>query len=157
MKKSIIILNLFLCFHVRGQESINASGGVFYNNDESISYSISQVFYIQKQFSTGSITEGVQQTNKIINLKKDDYGLIDLNIELYPNPTVNYVVLDIKNQKLEEISYQLFTTNGKLICQEKIIKEKTVIEINNLVSSIYLLKVLNNNKHIKTFKIIKNN
>ena len=46
--------------------------------------------------------------------------------------------------------------NGKLIESKKVENNETSIVMSNLVPATYFLKVIQDNKEIKTFKIIKN-
>ncbi|MCF8298850.1 MAG: T9SS type A sorting domain-containing protein [Saprospiraceae bacterium] len=57
---------------------------------------------------------------------------------------------------MQTLSYQLCDINGKLIEKKKISSNETIISSINLVSGVYFLKVIDKNKEIKTFKIIKN-
>ena len=47
--------------------------------------------------------------------------------------------------------------NGRQIQKQKITLTETPIQLENLASAIYMLQVLDKNKLLKTFKIIKNN
>ena len=46
--------------------------------------------------------------------------------------------------------------NGKLLQNEKITGNQTSIAMGNLVPANYFVKVIQGNKEVKTFKIIKN-
>ena len=52
--------------------------------------------------------------------------------------------------------YELYGINGQLLENKRIITDETVISLNNLVSSAYLLKIINGDQELKSFKIIKN-
>ena len=52
-------------------------------------------------------------------------------------------------------NFQLFDMNGKLLRMEKIEGTETEIDIYKLVPAIYFLKVMQGNKELKIFKIIK--
>ena len=45
---------------------------------------------------------------------------------------------------------------GKLLRNEKITSNLTSIAMSNLVAATYFVKVIQGNKEIKTFKIVKN-
>ena len=75
---------------------------------------------------------------------------------VFPNPTTNFVVLKVEKYEVADLIYQLIDTNGRLIESKKILGEATTVDINNYPATIYFLQVLDNNKAIKTFKIIKN-
>jgi hypothetical protein len=52
--------------------------------------------------------------------------------------------------------YQLFDISGKLLESNTIVANSTTIKMEQLATGNYFLKVSQNNKEIKTFKIIKN-
>jgi hypothetical protein len=56
---------------------------------------------------------------------------------------------------VDNLSYQLYDMNGKLLQNRKVDGNETVITMGNLVPSTYFLKVTDNQKEVKTFKIIK--
>jgi hypothetical protein len=64
--------------------------------------------------------------------------------------------LKIENYEAENLRYQLYDNSGILLQDIKVEGSETSIVMNNLVPAIYFLKVIQGNKEIKTFKIIKN-
>ncbi len=90
-------------------------------------------------------------------------------ISIHPNPATDYLTLDIDDNMIEtmhassqhassqqsQLSYQLFDTKGQMISAEKITTAQTKIVTSNLAKGIYLLRVINDNEVLKTFKIIK--
>jgi hypothetical protein len=57
---------------------------------------------------------------------------------------------------IHSLSYQLFDMYGKLLETKKLDGYETNIVMSNLVPATYFVKVIQGNKEIKTFKIIKN-
>jgi hypothetical protein len=86
---------------------------------------------------------------------KETSGII-LSTSVYPNPTSNFVILQIGNYKVSDLSYQLFDLKGRQIESKNINGTETSIDLDKLIPATYFLKVIENNKEIKTFKIIKN-
>ena len=121
-----------------------------------MSYTIGQVAYITNTGAGGTVTQGVQQPYEFfilgINVNKD----ISMEMSVYPNPSVAFVNLKVVNQNLENLSYQLYDINQKLILNQKISSTETSIPMETLSSATYFLKVSDNKKVVKTFKIIKN-
>ena len=77
----------------------------------------------------------------------------EIEFEVYPNPFENKVVIDISSE-YKEGRIELYDVNGKLIKSEKVEGNRTILEIDNCESSIYLLKIcIDNQLFIK--KIIK--
>lgn len=138
------------------QQATVASGGDASGTGGTSSYTIGQVAYTNATGSNGSVNQGVQQPYEIFTLGNDHYPEIALLLTVYPNPTTTLVNLKIENHSLENLQYQLFDLNGRQIQSQKINASETQIQMENLASAIYLLNVMENNKLLKTFKIIKN-
>jgi hypothetical protein len=142
---------------LQAQQVIATSGGNASGSGGSVSYSVGQIVYTTNANSNGSVAQGVQQPYEIsvvtaIEQAKD----ISLEIMVYPNPATDYIKLNIKNYDVQNLRYQLYDINGSLIKDSKVEGNETTIVMQNLKPSIYFLKVTDNNKAIKTFKIIKN-
>lgn len=142
---------------IQAQETIAVTGGNASGSGGSVSYSYGQVVYTTNTGTNGSVAQGVQQPYEIslasgIEEEKD----IVLKCSTFPNPTTDYIQLKFENEKLNDVSYQLFNLNGKLLENKKIESNETSISMSNLVSATYFLKVMQGKKEIKIFKIIKN-
>ena len=141
----------------QAQQDVVASGGNASNTDgSSISYSVGQVFYTITLDSGVSIIQGLQQPYEISNFLGLDQVDINLSIAAYPNPTNNVLNLTVGNHDEKDLSYQLFDITGRFIENKKIESKETSIVMQNLNNSVYLLKIVQNNKDLKTFKIVKN-
>jgi len=141
---------------LQAQEAIPASGGNASDRGGTVSYSVGQVVYTTNTGTNGSVAQGVQQPYEIsvvsgIEKAKD----INLICSAYPNPTTDFLTLNVKNYDNENLSYQLFDMSGKLIENKKLTSNETTITMENRVAAIYFLKVTDNQQEIKTFKIIK--
>jgi hypothetical protein len=63
--------------------------------------------------------------------------------------------LRIDEFDISDLSYQLYDMQGKLLRNEKITSNQTRIVMSNLAPATYSVKVVQGNKEIKTFKIVK--
>jgi len=156
MKKTLFIFVVLMSFSSIAQQATVSSGGNATGIGGSVSYSVGQVAYTTQTGSTGSITQGVQQAFEIYTLGVNDFPEIKLSMSVYPNPTISTITLKVEDLSLNDLNIELFDIHGKKIQTEKIQNTNTIIELENLPSSIYFLKVESGNKTIKTFKIIKN-
>ena len=154
--KKLLIASLLLGFtQVNAQDVVATSGGNATGTNGNVSYSIGQVVYTPNTGATGSVAQGVQQPFEIqIVLGVENFN-INLQLAIYPNPTTNWLQLEVKNTEFTNLTYQMYDLNGKLIYDEKVNAENTTIKTEQLPSAIYLLKVLDSNTEVKTFKIIK--
>lgn len=162
MKKQKIFKILFLvsCFYffqtASAQQATVTSGGNATGTNGTSSYSIGQVIYSSASGTNGYVNQGVQQPFEIFTLGNDAFPEIQLLMTVYPNPTTEFVNLKIENHSLEDLQFQLLDLNGRQIQFKKIATSETQISMGNLSKAIYLLNVFEDNKVVKTFKIIKN-
>ena len=144
---------------LQAQTSIHATGGNASGSGGSANYSIGQVVYTTGTGTTGSVAEGVQQPYEIsVATGIEEAKGISLSVTAYPNPTTGYLTLSIDASttlSIHSLSYQLYDMNGKLLQEEKITGNQTRIVLSNLVPANYFVKVIQDDKELKTFKIIK--
>ncbi|NRA12669.1 MAG: T9SS type A sorting domain-containing protein [Crocinitomicaceae bacterium] len=159
-RKKTILLGIFLfgC----GLSSLHAqettlSGGGDATGIGSLSYSIGQVFYVTNSGIDGTVAQGVQQAYEISSIVGiDEFDAISLGLEVYPNPTANYLTLDVKDFSFGALDYVLYDLSGRVLANEELSQKKTIIEMRDFPPSTYFLKVSDGTSIMKTFKIIKN-
>jgi hypothetical protein len=153
--KLFIFLGYFtIAFQVSAQQSVNSSGGDATGSGGSSAYSIGQVVYTSNSSATGTISQGVQQAYEIYALGIDNEKQ-DLILYLYPNPTSQFITLDINTSDLQNYSVQLTDIHGKQILEIENLQSKTEMNINNLPTASYYLSLTNGKSVIETFKIVK--
>ena len=153
----IIALIIFGCsiISIQAQQTTVSAGGDASGIGGTFSYSIGQVVYTYNYGTDVIVAQGVQQPFEISILGLDNYQ-INLVMQTYPNPTKDYLVLNVHALDLSNMIFQLYDVNGRLIETRTMFSPIETICMMNLPSSVYVLKVINNNKVVKSFKIIKN-
>ena len=157
--KNILIIFCIFGYGIasQAQEAVSAAGGNASGSGGTASYTIGQVVYTTISGASGTITQGVQQPYEIlVNSGIEEAKGISLECIVYPNPTNDLIKLKIENYKLENLSYQVYDINGKLLQNKKTEGSETIISMSDFVPATYFLKVTDNKKEIKVFKIIKN-
>jgi len=157
LKLSALFLLCLGLTEIQAQQSILTSGGDASGSGGSVSYSVGQIVYTTNTGANGSVAQGVQQPFEI----SDVTGIIEakgitLNCSAYPNPANNYLTLKTENFNLSTLNFQLFDISGQLLLNQKINSNETSISMESLPAANYFLKVIDNNKEVKTFRIIKN-
>jgi hypothetical protein len=147
---------LALAPKIQAQQATVASGGKASGTGGSSSYSVGQLVYTTITGTKGYVNQGVQQPFEVFTLGTDSFPEIKVTMSVYPNPTASFVNLKIENHSLDNIQFQLFDIKGRQIQIQKILQSETPIQLENLPVAIYLLNVVEDNKLLKTFKIIKN-
>jgi Secretion system C-terminal sorting domain len=143
---------------IQAQNAIPASGGNASGGGGMTSYSVGQVVYTTNTSITyGSVAQGVQQPFEISVITSIEQAEdITLVCSVYPNPASDFLTLKIENYDNKSLSYKLFDANGKLLENKKVTGNEAIISMANLLPNLYFLKVIDNQKEIKTFKIIIN-
>jgi hypothetical protein len=140
---------------VTAQQSVTVSGNNTTGSGGSSSYSVGQVIYVSNYGTNGNITQGVQQPYEISTLGIDELPEMNLQFLAYPNPTNDFLTLSIENYNTDNLKYQLFDITGKTLENNKLTGSRTNIDMTNYGSALYFLKITENNREIKTFKIMK--
>ena len=155
---AIMLLGLGGLTSLQAQEAVSAAGGEAGGSGGTVSYSVGQTVYTSEQGTNGnSITQGVQQPFEIsVVTGIPEAKGINLSVSAYPNPTTDYLTVKVENYKTANLLYQVYDINGKLLQSIKATGTETQIETSQLVPANYFVKVLDNKKEIKVFKIIKN-
>lgn len=153
---------LLICFTglIQAQETIPAAGGDVEGSGTTLSYSVGQLYYSIISDTEGSVTPGVQQAYEISIVSGiEDAEWVNLSIKTYPNPTKEYIILKIEQADISNYAvykYQVIDLTGKILQSKNIEESETVINMNENVPSTYILRVIENENILKTFKIIKN-
>lgn len=160
MKITNILLILILGIateSVWAQQGSVTSGGIATGSNGNISYSVGQTVYTTNSNATGTTSQGMQQAYEIFILGTDDFDIKNTKMQLYPNPTTDWITLKMEDFISNAYEYQILDMTGKTIIKEKIEQSETKILMRNFTMATYFLNVLDNQKILKSFKIIKTN
>jgi|WetSurMetagenome_2_1015567.scaffolds.fasta_scaffold03008_6 hypothetical protein len=158
-RKFLFILLLCMYWTISGhaQEAIPMTGGNASGSGGSVSYTGGQIASGTFSGSNGSVVQGVQQPYEISVITGiEEAEGITLFCSVYPNPITDFITLKVENYDNKDLHYQLFDINGNLLENKKIDGNEITIPMSNRSPSVYILKVTDKNKMVKTFKIIKN-
>jgi len=143
-------------FVLQAQETVPVSGGNASGTGGTASYTVGQIVNITNTGTTGTSAQGVQQPYEITVITGIDDALeIMLEMVVYPNPATDFLKLKLGDHEIMNLRYQLYDINGSLLLNARIEVQETDISMQTLKPSTYFLKVIQDNKEIKTFKIIK--
>lgn len=155
--KKIFLIITFLITQVSfGQSNTVCSGGSGSGQEGSIEFSIGQIDYLNVVSDSFSFGQGTQQPYEIYTLSIVALNSLKLDCQLYPNPAIDKINLDISSTDLVNMELKIFDIQGKEILCDKIVRNNTIIDINNLKKGSYTLVVLCQGLSGKVYKIIKN-
>ncbi|MGE0568609.1 MAG: T9SS type A sorting domain-containing protein [Bacteroidia bacterium] len=154
MKKAWIILIVLISsiFKITAQDGFTSTGGDNFGSTGSEAFSTGLVVYTEISGPSGSASQGIQFAHElyVINVKEET---ADLSLSVYPNPSSNLLNIQFKGEV--EYQYRLYNMLGMNICTGKVQKGNTSIHVEQLPAGLYLLDILQENKNIKSYKIIK--
>ena len=166
MKQQLIfILAFFAAITLNAQNAMLSSGGeaIGTGGSSSFSYGLVEYSFVGTNIN---LTEGVQQSlkqndevsyvkyiaNKMDELEKP----ATIAATVYPNPTVDHVVLALNNNVSKNLSYTIFDFSGRAVANGVIKQINTTILFSNLLPGAYTLNVYQQNDKLSSFIIIKN-
>jgi len=154
--KTIIILQLLVlaAFFVSSQEVVSSGGETQTISGIEISWTIGEP--VIETISSGStvLTQGFHQS-KLTVTAIDDVLISDFELNVYPNPTSEFVIISSNNLD-DKSSYSLFDLTGKLLENKIISTSETRVNLRNYASGTYLLKLQYNPiQPLRTYKIVK--
>lgn len=152
-KLGALLLGLGLA--AQAQQAATVAGGDASGSGGTVAYSVGLVVFTTNTGASGSVAQGVQQPYEISIVSVTDDPQVNIDLQVYPNPTTGQLMLSIGSNTLSDLNYQLFSLNGQLIETQKIASTITTISMETLQSATYFLKVTGDNKELKSFKIIK--
>lgn len=160
MKNNIFLVFLAFLFSFSANaqtahQVLSAAGGDATGTGGSVAYSAGQIVYTTSAGTTGSVAQGVHQPYEISIVLDIDKPSINLELTAYPNPTTNFLTLNLGSAELLNLNFQLYDISGKVIESRKIKSNSETIKMECLPTATYFLKVTNNSTEVKIFKIIK--
>ena len=155
----IVFLLLFASKLIYSQsnspEVISTTGNYFENENASLSFTIGEPIIETLSGSDLIITQGFQQSKYEITPVIDILG-DDIFVKVYPNPTSQFIIIDIGQNNAEKYSLDIINIKGERLFNTRIGNEKTILNLDKYSLSELILRIFNDkNKMIKSFKIIK--
>ncbi|MBI9068961.1 MAG: T9SS type A sorting domain-containing protein [Salinivirgaceae bacterium] len=135
---------------------ISTAGDYFETDNLSISWSVGEV--LTEAFSTNDLYlgQGFQQggdfTTGISQMKPNEF-----NIELFPNPATTEFSLNLIDFENRRVDYQLqlFDISGQLVMAEKLYNDFNKIDIKEIKSGTYFVRLIDNEKAINKIFILE--
>ncbi len=142
--------------HAQVQQVTASSGGILEGDTRQVSFTVGETVVKTHEGQQIMITQGFHQPMLWVTAVDEMEG-ITFQIKAYPNPATDIVKLTVNEELPIGSSYQLYDMHGGLISTKKIEQLTTEVPFQQLVPASYFLKVVSEDKILKTFKIIKNN
>lgn len=153
----LLLLGSFFPVFANAQNNTVSSGGeATTSNGGTVSYTVGQVFYQQKDNAQNSLVEGVQQPYDI-TISTGNIESPEFSLTAYPNPTSDILTLRKSNDHTGELYVTLYGYDGKLLFENNSKDTEVEIEMSSFAQGSYFLVVKNKSREtLQSFQIIKN-
>jgi hypothetical protein len=161
MKQNILLL--FCCFIFynvcNAQQVFSTAGKSVSNSNLKLDYTIGEPIILTKSNGTTTLTQGFHQpTYQFVT--KVSQSLKDIvDIKLFPNPTNEFLQIEISKLNNLKLAFDIIDLNGKYLSSNvKILNEQTQLNIKDFPSGTYYIQIRNENENqTTTYSIIKTN
>ena len=160
MKCCILLLSLLIQLLITqvgiySQTAVPASGGNVSDIGGTVSFTVGEVVYTKISNNNGIVSQGVQQPYEIFTVGIEDGINENISLSVFPNPSENELNLQIDDSDFSKYSYQLSDLLGKILDSQNISSNRTLLNLTDYPSAPYFVKILQENKVVKIFKITK--
>lgn len=156
MKKKLILITLIIyaaSLQVYSQEVAASAGKHFEADHFQISCTLGEPVIQTLNGSNHTLTQGFHQGELVVTPVLSFTQNMAVNV--YPNPTSEYINIQLNGSQTGELKARLYSLDGKLLKQKIISDEKTELQLDEFTSGYYLLKLTKGKDLLQTFKIIK--
>ena len=155
MKTGLITMAICTLFFsgLRAQEVISAAGNHAENEGIQISWTLGEPVIETAVRSSSMLTQGFHQSKLSVT---PVFLLVENNrISAYPNPASEAVYIQFFEMPQQNTVAELYAPDGKLTKQMVLTGELNRLNVTDLPSGEYFLRILQKNAMVKSFKVIK--
>ena len=153
MKKTSLTLIFLLVSHfIFSQSNVLTSGKEVSSNSGTVTYSVGLVNFKEATGSGGSLHHGIQHISEIVNVLH--ISEVDAaRIKLFPNPTIDYIVVDMPDVK--NLEYRIVSILGQELLTGEINKSQDRVDLKKLRTGTYFFILYRDSKKVATYQIVK--
>jgi hypothetical protein len=155
MKKFLLLITVVLLIsQLHAQQVVNNAGGIAKNSQYEISWGLGELAIHTFTSENYTITQGFHQS--LLTVTGINEGIEPgFEISVFPNPTQNFVNLELGANSPNNLEYQVYGQKGQLIERKPIHAQPVKVSFLDLAGGVYFIKVFMDDKKVKTFKIVK--
>jgi hypothetical protein len=155
IKTIFFILQITLSvINIKAQQLVTSAGGSYSSPTLSVTYSVGEIVTETFSGTTIKLTQGFHQPSYTISTKNEILP-VGSSIMAFPNPTKDLIKLTVTDPQNKNFSYKVIDAKGQVIMENKVKQAISELPFSSLSPSVYFLKIYENKKEVKTFKIVK--
>jgi|SRR6056297_1173643 len=156
MKAFVLILVIIISStRVSAQEVVASSGNSGSADGYKVDWTLGETVIETFRSPNHMLTQGIHQPNLLVN-NLEDFKMAGFEISVYPNPTNEFLIIEVRHDGNERLLYKIFDATGRKMFLKEMQSDREKIYLSNYDSGIYFLSLLTpDKKQIKVCKIIK--
>jgi len=154
-KELFVLLFYITITNCYSQTGTAATSGIAESENGSYTFTIGESYMLVALGENQETESGVQHGYEITTHSKNYNSAILVDAKLYPNPTTDYLYLDIKGSDLKGLSYRVLDLTGRMLLDAPIYSENSEINFTTFEDAVYLFQVVKENQTLTGFKVIK--
>lgn len=162
--KAILQLLCFLCLPclLFGQnierEVISNAGNANKDANVSMTYTIGEAIIATSIQDTIVVQQGFEQGRFDTIVTSIELANEFLDLKVFPNPAIEYIMLELEKELEQKLTYQIITVEGKQIQTNSFATRRQRIDVKSLPAASYVLQLLSEKgKMLYSTTIIKLN
>ncbi|MFN5135263.1 MAG: T9SS type A sorting domain-containing protein [Chitinophagaceae bacterium] len=156
MRYLLFAIQFFCTFNLFAQNNTVSGGGEFAGSTGSVTFSVGQIAYTSVTGANATMIQGLQQPFELLIITNLREPSTTFNAHIYPNPAQNQIIISVVSERYKNLRYVLMDLNGRIIGADKIIQQTSFLDISQLNTGTYFLRLISNEIQVQIFKIIKN-
>lgn len=152
----LVVLSFFSIPNAFSQKNTVASGGTASGGGGSSTYTIGQIDYTFHSDSISSISQGVQHAFEVYFLDLENVVFNSSNVNIYPNPVLTEINISMANLAKDNYSFEILDLKGAILYKGILNSGLTQIQLDDISTGLYMIKIQSSKGYIQTYKFIKN-
>jgi hypothetical protein len=154
MRIVLLLMFTLYCTLLQAQEVVASSGSTLTNANGSLQFTIGESVTNTLTKGEKTITQGFNQPVVSVSIISEVKNL-DFSITAYPNPATDILTIKVGKNNITGLQFLMFDLKGSLLLQKDIESSETVVSVELLQTGIYIMRINEGLKELKSFKIIK--
>jgi hypothetical protein len=146
-----------------GKDGVISPSALQYNTSKGIVLPLGTYSLVSRAFTTnnwGPLSKADVKGNVMTKRTAENISEELLNTEaqhviIYPNPAYNEININLQNSDSVNSTMSIYSIDGKLVQNNTLTSQSNNVNIGNLNSGFYIIKIVNSNGTVSTHKLIK--
>ncbi|WP_409417143.1 FN3 associated domain-containing protein [Flavobacterium sp. PS2] len=146
-----------------GKDGVVSPSAFLYDANKGITLSSGIYSLVSRAFTTNNwgplskadVKGSVMTKRSAANISEELLNTEAQHVIIYPNPAYNEINVNLENTASVNSTMSIYSIDGKLVQNNTLTSQSNTVNIGNLNSGFYIIKIVNGNGTVSTHKLIK--